>query len=351
MPVPDTLRKLLTTPGPSGYEQAPAAVFREAAGAFATITHDTVGSTVARVSGTGDGPFVAVVGHIDEIGLIVHHIDDDGFLWFTGVGGWDPSILVGQRVELDTRDGRVAGVVGKKPPHLLKDEERKKVPELKHLHIDIGARDGDEARGLVRIGDVAVIAGEPVELRNGRMISRALDNRLGCYVALEAARLVAEAGDAPGDVAAVAVAQEEITFGGARTTAYSLRPDIAVVVDVTFATDPPGSDEKELGRHKFGSGPVLTRGSTLDPTVFELLHSAGEAEGIPFTVTASSRATGTDADAFHISRAGVPSAVVSIPLRYMHSPVEMVQLDDVENAARLIAAFVRRLEPGLDLRR
>jgi putative aminopeptidase FrvX len=351
MPVPDTLRKLLTTPGPSGYEQAPAAVFREAAGAFATITHDTVGSTVARVSGTGDGPFVAVVGHIDEIGLIVHHIDDDGFLWFTGVGGWDPSILVGQRVELVTRDGRVAGVVGKKPPHLLKDEERKKVPELKHLHIDIGARDGDEARGLVRIGDVAVIAGEPVELRNGRMISRALDNRLGCYVALEAARLVAEAGDAPGDVAAVAVAQEEITFGGARTTAYSLRPDIAVVVDVTFATDPPGSDEKELGRHKFGSGPVLTRGSTLDPTVFELLHSAGEAEGIPFTVTASSRATGTDADAFHISRAGVPSAVVSIPLRYMHSPVEMVQLDDVENAARLIAAFVRRLEPGLDLRR
>jgi putative aminopeptidase FrvX len=351
MPIPDTLRKLLTAPGPSGYEQAPAAVFREAAKAFAEITHDTIGSTVARVKGTGDGPLVAVVGHIDEIGLIVHHIDDDGYLWFTGVGGWDPVILVGQRVEVSTREGRVSGVVGKKPIHLLKDEERKKAPELKSMHIDIGAKDGDDARSRVRIGDVAVIAGEPVEMPNNRVISRSLDNRLGCYVAFEAARLVAEAGDAKGDVAAAAVAQEEITFGGAHTTAYSLRPDIAVVVDVTFATDAPGSEEKEIGRHKFGSGPVLQRGSTLDPTVFELLRAAGEAEGIPFTVAASARATGTDADAFHLSRGGIPSAVVSIPLRYMHSPVEMVQLDDVENAAKLIAAFVRRLEPGLDLKR
>jgi putative aminopeptidase FrvX len=351
MAVPETLRKLLTAPGPSGYEQAPAAVFREAAAAFAEITHDTVGSTVARVKGTADGPFVAVVGHIDEIGLIVHHIDDDGFLWFTGVGGWDPVILVGQRVEIATRDGRVPGVVGKKPIHLLKDEERKKAPELKNLHIDIAAADGDDARSMVRVGDVAVIAGEPVELPHNRVISRSMDNRLGCYVALEAARLVAEAGGAPGDVAGVAVAQEEITFGGATTTAYSLRPDIAVVVDVTFATDAPGTDEKELGSHKFGSGPVIQRGSTLDPTVFELIHAAGEAEGIPFTMAASARYTGTDADAFHLSRGGIPTAVVSIPLRYMHSPVEMVQLDDVENAAKLIAAFARRLEPGLDLRR
>jgi len=351
MALPDTLRRLLTAPGPSGYEQAAASVFRDAAAAFAAVTHDTVGSTVARVGGTADGPLTAVVGHIDEIGLIVHHIDDDGFLWFTGVGGWDPMILVGQRVEIATRAGKVPGVVGKKPIHLLKEEERKKVPELRHLHIDIGARDGDDARAMVRVGDVAVIAGEPVELPNGRMVSRSMDNRLGCYVALEAARLVADAGGARGDVAAVAVAQEEISFGGAHTTAYSLRPDIAIVVDVTFATDPPGSEEKELGRHRFGSGPVLTRGSTLNPRVFELLHEAGEAEGIPFTVAATARATGTDADAFHISRAGIPTAVVSVPLRYMHSPVEMVQLDDVDNAAKLIAAFARRLPPGLDLKR
>ena len=217
--MPDTLHKLLTAAGPSGYEQAPAAVFRDAASAFAEVTFDTVGSTVARVPGTGTGKSLAIVGHIDEIGLIVHHIDDDGFLWFTGVGGWDPIVLVGQRVSIATRGGVVPGVVGKKPIHLMKDEDRKKVPQLKDLHIDIGAADGDEARRLVRIGDVAVISGEPVEFPGNRFVSRSMDNRLGCYVALEAARLVAEAGGAPGDVYAVAVSQEEITFGGARTTA------------------------------------------------------------------------------------------------------------------------------------
>jgi putative aminopeptidase FrvX len=351
MPLPDALRKLLTAPGPSGYEQAAAAVFRDAASAFAEVTHDSIGSTVARVPGTGDGPSVAIVGHIDEIGLIVHHIDDDGFLWFGGVGGWDPVVLVGQRVEIATRDGLVPGVVGKKPIHLLEPEDRKKAPELKHLHIDIGARDGEQARGLVRIGDVAVVAGEPIELPNDRYASRSMDNRIGCFVALEAARLVAEAGGAPGDVYACAVTQEEITFGGANTTAYSLRPDIAIAVDVTFETKPPGHDEKEHGRHHFGSGPVITRGSTLNPQVFEWLHEAGEAEGIPFTLSASSRATWTDADAFHASRAGIPTGLVSVPLRYMHSPVEVVQLDDVTNAARLIAAFATRLKPGFDFRR
>ena len=349
--MPDTLHKLLTAAGPSGYEQAPAAVFRDAASAFAEVTYDTVGSTVARVPGTGTGKSLAIVGHIDEIGLIVHHIDDDGFLWFTGVGGWDPIVLVGQRVSIATRGGVVPGVVGKKPIHLMKEEDRKKVPLLKDLHIDIGAPSGEEARRMVRIGDVAVISGEPVEFPGNRFVSRSMDNRLGCFVALEAARLVAEAGGAPGDVYAVAVSQEEITFGGAHTTAHSLRPDMAIAVDVTFATDQPGIDEKEVGRHTFGSGAVLTRGSTLDPTLFELLHETAEAEGIPFTVTASARGTGTDADAFHISRAGIPSSVVSVPLRYMHSPVEMVQLDDVDACARLIAAFAQRLPADLDLRR
>ncbi len=351
MALPETLRRLLTAAGPSGYEQAPAAVFREAASAFAEVTYDSVGSSVARVPGTGGGRSVAVVDHIDEIGLIVHHIDDDGFLWFTGVGGWDPIVLVGQRVDIATRDGVVPGVVGKRPIHLMKDEDRKKVPELKHLHIDIGADSGETARAMVRIGDVAVIAGEPVEFPGGRYVSRSMDNRIGCFVALEAARLVAEAGGAPGDVYAVAAAQEEITFGGSRTTAYALRPDVAIAVDVTFATDQPGLSEQELGKHRFGSGPVITRGSTLDPLVFELLYETAEAEGIPFTVDASARGTGTDADALHISRAGIPSSVVSVPLRYMHSPVEMVQLSDVEATARLIAAFAMKLPVDVDFRR
>ena len=281
MGMPETLHKLLTAAGPSGYEQAPAAVFREAASAFAEVTFDTVGSTVARVPGTAGGRSVAIVGHIDEIGLIVHHIDDDGFLWFTGVGGWDPIILVGQRVSIATRAGAIPGVVGKKPIHLMKEDDRKRVPQLKDLHIDIGAKDGDEARGLVRVGDVAVIDAEPVELPNDRFISRSMDNRIGCFVALEAARLVAEAGGAPGDVYGLAVTQEEITFGGARTTAFSLNPDVAIAVDVTFATDQPGISEQEVGRHRFGTGPVLTRGSTLDPTIFELLHETGRGREHP----------------------------------------------------------------------
>ena len=351
MPLPDLLRDLLTAPGPSGYERAPNAVWRSAAEGFAEARSDTLGSSVARVPGTGDGPLLAVVGHIDEIGLIVTQIDDEGFLHFSGVGGWDWQILVGQRVEVTTRDGVVPGVVGKKPIHLLKDEERKKVPEAKDLHIDIGAKDGDEARRLVRIGDAAVIAGEPVELPNGRVASRSLDNRLGAYVALEAARLVSEAGGAPGDVAAVAAVQEETTFAGSRTSTFALDPRVAIVVDVTHATDAPGIDARELSKHALGTGAVIERGSIISPAVFELLHETAEAEDIPFTISAAGGKTGTDADAVHLSRAGVPTGVVSIPLRYMHSPVEMVQLDDVEACAGLVAAFARRLGPDVDFGR
>ena len=343
MSIPPVLRSLLTATGPSGYETAPAAVWREAAGGFAEVTNDVMGSSWARVKGTGGGPTLAIVGHIDEIGLIVTHIDDKGFLRFSGVGGWDPQILVGQRVEVATRDGVVPGVIGKKPIHLLKDDERKKVAELKDLHIDIGANDADEAHGLVRVGDVAVISGEPLDLPNGRAASRSMDNRLGCYVAYEAARLVAGAGGAPGDVVAVAAVQEETTFGGAATTAFSLKPDLAIVVDVTHATDAPGIDVNELGAHPFGSGPVIERGSNLNPKVFELLYDTAEAEGIPYTVAASGRHTGTDADAMHLAAGGVPCGLIGLPLRYMHSPVEMVDLADIQNSARLIAAAAQRL--------
>jgi putative aminopeptidase FrvX len=341
------LRDLLTARGPSGYETAPAGVWREAAGGFAQVSTDIVGTPLALVAPRRgyqkDARRLLVMGHIDEIGLILTHIDDDGYLWFREVGGWDAQILVGQRVVLDTRDGTVGGVIGKKPIHLLRDEERKKVAEIRDLHIDIGARGGEEARKLVRIGDVAVIDAEPLELPNGRLVSRALDNRLGSYVALEAARLIAEAGGAKWEIAAVAAAQEETTFGGSRTSAFSLKPDAAIVVDVTHATDAPGIDVKEAGKHELGSGPVVTRGSTLNNAVFELLVGAGEAEKIPFTIEASGRATGTDADAVHLSRGGVPTGLVSIPIRYMHSPVELVQLEDVHASARLIAAAALRL--------
>jgi putative aminopeptidase FrvX len=235
-------------------------------------------------------------------------------------------------------------LIGKKPIHLLREEDRKKVADIRELHIDIDAGDGEEARERVRIGDVAVIDAQPAQLPNGRLTSRALDNRLGSFVALEAARLVAEAGGAQWELAAVAVAQEETTFGGSRTTAFTLEPDAAIVVDVTHATDAPGIDVKEAGKHELGSGPVISRGSTLNHRVFELLRQTAEAQKIPYTVEASGRATGTDADAVHISRGGVPTGLVSIPIRYMHSPVELVQLDDVNACARLIAAAALRLD-------
>src|SRR5437588_5779663 len=247
MPIPELLARLLRTPGPSGHESDPARVWREACSAFAQeVGGDELGSSFARVPGTGDGPRLAIVGHIDEIGLHVTHVDDSGYLHFGQVGGWDPVVLIGQRVLLETRGGTIPGVIARKPIHLLKDEDRKKVPELKELHIDIGAEDGDEARELVRIGDVAVIDAGPLELRNGRVVARALDNRVGCFVAAEAARLVADGGGAPGDVLALAVVQEETTFAGSRTSAFAHEPDVAIVVDLTFATDQPGVELRPI---------------------------------------------------------------------------------------------------------
>jgi endoglucanase len=345
---PRALLDLLSARGPSGYEGAAAAVWLEAASQFAEVSTDIQGTPLARVApkhGFEQSPRrLLVMGHIDEIGLIVTHIDDEGLLWFRGIGGWDAQILVGQRLVIDTREGPVTGVVGKKPIHLLREEEAKKVADIRDMHIDIGARDGKQARELVRVGDVAVIDAQPAELPNGRLTSRALDNRLGSFVALETARLLAEAGGAQWELAAAAVTQEEITFGGSRTSAFSLQPDAAIVVDVTHATDAPGIDVKQSGKHALGSGPVLARGSTLNDKLFELLFETAEAEKIPITLEATSRATGTDADAVHLSRGGVPTALVSIPIRYMHSPVELVQLEDVQACARLIAAAALRLE-------
>jgi endoglucanase len=345
---PALLEKLLHPAAPSGHEGPAAAVWREEA-SFAALSTDGLGSSIARI---GDAsPLLAVVGHIDEIGLVVTHIDEKGFLWFAPIGGWDPQILVGQRVEVRGRADVLPGVVGRKPIHLLDGDQRKKVVELKGLHIDIGAGDRDEAEALVRVGDPVVIAAEPQRLAGDRLVSRAMDNRLGAYVALEALRRCHERGSLGGSFAAVAAVQEEIGLFGARTAAFEVRPDLAVAVDVTHATDAPGVDEKEVGIHPLGSGPAIGRGSTLSPKVFELLVETAEAEGIEYSLSASGRGTSTDADVLQISRSGIPTGLVSIPLRYMHSPVEMVDLRDVEATIELLAAFAQRLTPNLDLSR
>jgi len=345
---PRLLDKLLRAPGPSGYEAPAAAAWRDAA-AFATISADGIGSSVARV---GDAsPLLAVVGHIDEIGLVIRHIDEKGLLWFAPIGGWDPQILVGQRVEVQGANGPVLGVVGRKPLHLLDAEARKKVVELKSLHIDVGASDRDEAEALVRVGDPVVIAAEPLALNGERLVSRSMDNRLGAYVALEALRRCHESGSLKGSFAAIAAVQEEIGLFGARTSAFKVQPDLALVVDVTHATDAPGVDEKELGSHALGSGPVIYRGATLSPKVSELLIEVAKEAGIEHTVGATGNSTSTDADGVQFARSGIPTGLVSIPLRYMHSPVEMVDLADVEATVALIVAFAERVDASIDLSR
>jgi len=348
----DVLLRLLTAPGPPGHEQEPARIWREEAERFADdVSVDAMGTSVVRVPGRGERPLLAVVGHVDEIGLLVSHVSEKGFLHVVGSGGWDPQVLVGQRVQVMAADGPVAGVVGRKPIHVLEQEERKQAVKLKDLHVDIGARDTDEARRLVAEGDPVVIAAEPVELANGRLVSRSLDNRLGVYVALEVARRVAKAGGAAGPMAGVAAVQEEIGSHGARAMARGLQPDLAVVVDVTHATDAPGVSPGELGDHGLGDGPVITRGAIVSRPLNALIDEAARAEGIECSTEVAGGPTRTDADVVHMSRSGVPTAVVSIPLRYMHSPVELVELADVEATIALIAALALRLEADQALTR
>jgi endoglucanase len=351
MAIPAALERLLTAPGPSGQETHAAAAWRDEAGAFGDVSSDVLGSSWVRVPGTGGGPLLAIVGHIDEIALVVTHAGDDGLIAVRQLGGFDPHVLLGQRVELATAAGPVAGVVGARKQKRRRSEERKPL-EFDDLYLDIGARNGEEARSVVRAGDAALVAGAPVELRNGRIASRALDNRIGCYVALEVARRVAAEGGAPGEVAGLAVVQEEVgDFAGARTAAYILEPAVAIAVDVTHATDVRGGDPEDEGDHRLGGGPALMRGPSLHPRIFDLLYETAEAEGIPCTVEVSRGHTNTDADAVYLSRMGVATGLVSVPLRYMHTPVETVDLGDIEAAIRLLVAFAHRLEPGLSLAR
>jgi putative aminopeptidase FrvX len=347
---PALLEDLLGAPAPSGYEEPASEVWRKAA-SFAELTTDALGSSVARIGEREAKPLLAVVGHIDEIGLVITHVDEQGFLYFAPIGGWDPQILVGQRVQIQGRDGPVAGVIGRKPIHLLEDEQRKKVVELKEMHLDIGAADEGDALQRVGVGDPVVIAADPVQLAGGRLVSRSLDDRLGAYVALEALRRVNERGGLTGQMAAVAAVQEEIGSKGALTTAFSLGPDLGLAVDVTHATDAPGVEKKEVGNHPLGSGPVIGRGATLSPRIFELLLKTAERLDIPHSIEASGDGTRTDADMIQMARSGIPAGLVSIPLRYMHSPVELVDLGDVEAAVELVAGFAMALDSGLDLTR
>jgi endoglucanase len=344
----DLLWRLLGPAGPAAYERPAAELWRTEAHALGLdVSHDLLGNSVAHLPGSG--PRVALVGHIDELGLMITHIDDDGFLWFSPIGGWDEQVLVGHRVVIATRQGPVIGLIGRTPIHLLRGDDRDKAARARDLWIDIGARDGAEARARVRPGDVAVLALDPIELPNNRLAARAIDNRVGAFIALQTLRLLAA--DPPtADVYAIASVREEIGAAGAAVSGYSLAPTVAIAIDVTFATDVPNSDKRGQGDHAFGSGPVIARGGPVNPIVVEHLIAAAEAESIPYTIEANPRSTSTDADPLARAAGGIAAGAIFVPSRYMHTPNETICLDDVAQTARLLAAFIRRIEPEADFR-
>ena len=342
------LKKLLDTPGPSGFEAAPAKVWRDEAAKFAKVRADVAGNSIAEVN-PGGSPTIMLAGHIDEIGVIVTYIDDDGFAYISGIGGWDPQVLVAQRIRFLGRNGDVFGVVGKKPIHLMKHDDREKASKMTDLWVDIGATSKKEAQEHLSIGDPGVIDSRTMEFPNGRIVSRSIDDRIGAFIVLEALRRYAEK---PGSahVVAVATTQEEIAWrgGGALVCASCVNPQMAIVVDVTFATDHPEIEKKEVGEAKIGGGPVLTRGSIISPVVFNILRDTAEKHDIPYAVHAAGRDTSTDADAIHIAREGIATALVSVPNRYMHSPNEMVSIDDLDRSADLLAAACRAVSADTD---
>lgn len=342
----DFLKQLLGTVSPSGDEVAAAAVWHNEAQTFADDVHtDINGNTYAVLN--GGNPRILLAGHIDEIGIMVSYINDDGYLFFSGVGGWDSQVLVGQRVRLLGRQGHVIGVIGKRAIHTLKAAERESASQIDDLWIDIGVKSRDEAMELVRIGCTGVIDANPYELPNNRIVARGLDNRIGAFTVLEVVRKLSQQRPTA-TVAAVATCQEEITLAGAATSAFRFEPQMAIVVDVTHATDYPDTDKKRLGDIKLGGGPVIERGSANSPVLHTMLLDIAEKLDIPYGVGISPRYTGTDADSIYVSRAGVATTVVSIPNRYMHSPNEMIDVGDVKKAIDLIAALILSITETTD---
>ena len=343
------LKRLLDTPGPSGFESPAARVWREEASTFADkVTTDVAGNSMAEVN-PGGSPTIMLDGHIDEIGLIVQYIDDEGYIYPSPIGGWDPQVLVGQRIRFLASGDDVLGVVGKKPIHLMKPADRDQASKMADLWIDIGASNRAEAEGRLSVGDPGVIDSRSMDFPNNRLVSRSIDDRIGAFVVLEALRRY---GQRPGTarVVAAATTQEEIAWhgGGALVCTNCINPQMAIVVDVTFATDHPNVEKKEIGDFRVGCGPVLSRGAVISPVVFDLLRAAAEREGIKYAIHAAGRDTSTNADAIHISREGVATALVSIPNRYMHSPNELVSLDDVDKTAALLAETCRAVTRETD---
>lgn len=343
----DFLKALLLSPSPSGYERPIQDVVRAFAGEFADeVTTDWHGNVTACVNPTGS-PRIMLAGHCDQIGLLVKHVDDDGFLHVDPIGGWDVQMLIGQQVTVWASDGPLAGVIARKAIHLLTPDERKTVPEIKDLWVDLGVSSGDEARELVKAGDPVTLQLGFRELRNNLASAPGMDNKTGVWVVMNALKQAA-AMNPQAAVFAVSTVQEEIGLRGAKTSAFAIDPQLAIAVDVTHATDCPTIDANQYGDIKLGKGPVLYRGPNVNPRVFERLTELAEKHELDIQPNGLSKAASNDANVLQINRGGVATGLVTIPNRYMHSPVEVVSLTDLDQAAQLIGHFCASLTSDCD---
>jgi endoglucanase len=341
------LEELLSVPSPSGFEQPGQAVFRKYVKEFADeVSTDFHGNVIACVN-PGAKTRVMLAGHVDEIGLMVTHINEKGYIYFASIGGVDVSLVPGTRVNVHGKKGDVLGVIGKKPIHHMTAEDRKKVPQMRDLWIDIGAKDRKEVEKYVSLGDPVTSTYGFERLLGDIVVARAFDDRIGSFVVADVLRTLAGK-KLPVSLYAVSTVQEEIGLRGAKTSAFGVDPHAGIAVDVGFATDFPDADQKTYGEVHLGKGPIVTRGANVNPVLGKLIESTADKKKIPYQVSAEPRATGTDANAIQLNRAGAAAALVSVPNRYMHTPVEVISLKDAENSVKLIAETILAMKPGMD---
>src|SRR3990172_8285819 len=337
------LKALQETPSPSGFEQPVQRIVRKRMKRFAgSIETDVHGNVIVGLNPKG-APRVMLAGHCDQIGLMANYIDENGYVFVLAIGGIDPTVLPGSRVVVHTKHGPIDAVIGRKPIHVLKPEERVLKVELRELWVDIGAKNKKETEQIVSIGDPITFRLEMVHLGNDLVTSPAFDNKCGTFVVMEALRLCSIK-RIKCALFAVSTVQEEVGLRGARTSCYGVDPQVGIAVDVTHATDYPDIDKRMNGDIKIGSGPTISTGANINPLLEALLVKTAKARKIPIQMEAAPGGTGTDANAIQLSRSGVATALVSIPNRYMHTPVEIVSLSDLEAAAKLIAETVAGID-------
>ena len=345
----DFLKSIVNAPSPSGYEQPAARVYRAYTEGVADRVSTDLHGNVAAILNPSASTRIMLAGHMDELGFIVHHVDDEGLLHFQGIGGHDSAIPVGQRVWVHGRQ-RIAGVIGRTAIHLQDEAERKRKPEIKDLWIDIGAGSRAQAEEVVSLGDVATFQYEFQTLLGDRATARGFDNKMGSFVVAEALRLLKDDGGLHPDVGvyAVATVQEEIGLRGARTASYGIAARTGLAVDVNHAIDYPGVSKSRYGQLDIGKGPSVSRGPNTNHVTFDLITRAAREDGIPYQVSVNPGGTGTDANAMQLNRDGMATGLLGVPIRYMHTPCELLSLQDVEDCARLMAAYCRRVRPDTD---